>query len=385
MKKADQTSTKQHNSQLVLNLIYSKGPISRAEIVDFTSLTAPTISRLVLEFMQDDLVEEVGFGESSGGKRPILLQFNDDAYHLIGLDLGAGIFRGAVINLRGKVYYRIRKPRQGRTGEAALDQVYELVNELIENASRPLLGIGVGTPGLVDSGNGVAVRAVHLNWENLPLAKILRERYGLPVYIANNCQVAVLGEFTFGKYAGSKDIVVINVGYGIGAGIILNKQPLHGDPFGAGEIGHIKVVEGGELCQCGNTGCLETVISRRAIENRVNALGLTTEPLKFDQIVELQACGNPQIDSIVTEVGKYLGIVISNMLSIFGPCRVLISGRVGRLGPKLFNCIQDEIHERYKLPHICEVDIEVASLGTDIVLLGASALVLPKELVNLHN
>ena len=119
MEKANHAQTKLHNSQLVLNLIYEKGPISRAEIVNLTSLTPPTVSRLVAELIESDLVDEIGYGPSTGGKRPILLRVNDDARHLIGLDLGAGSFSGAIINLRGKVCHRASLPLQDRTGEGA--------------------------------------------------------------------------------------------------------------------------------------------------------------------------------------------------------------------------------------------------------------------------
>jgi N-acetylglucosamine repressor len=392
VQKANHTRTRTHNSQLVLKTIYEGGPISRADIARATRLTPPTVSDVVADLMEQELVEEVGYGPSTGGKRPILLGIIDDSHHLIGLDLARGDFRGAIINLRGEIRHRVDLPLRKRNGEAALALVYRLVDTLLEASSRPLLGIGIGAPGLVDALNGVVRRAVNVDWRDVPLRQLLQERYNLPVYIANDCQVAALAEYTFGQSSSSQDLVVINAGYGVGAGIILNGQLLHGNPCGAGEIGHVVVAEGGEPCQCGNFGCLETVASSRAIVRRAQEIAqsdpnsrlhqfvATPEVISLESICQAADTGDQAVRQMVAEVGRSLGIAAANLVGVLGSCRILLAGSVTCLGPFLLNAMHEEMCKRSFSPLAQQTMVDMVSLGTDIVLLGASALLLSNEL-----
>lgn len=178
----------------------------------------------------------------------------DDSRHAIGIDLASGEFRGAVVNLRGEIRHRAALPLHGRDGDAALALVYELIDRLIAASSSSLLGIGIGTPGLMDPMKGIVRQAVNLDWQDLPLRSLLRKRYGLPLYVANDSQVAALAEFTFGGRNATDNLVVIKVEHGIGAGIVLNGRLFHGDAFGAGEIGHVVVTDNNLQCRCGNRG-----------------------------------------------------------------------------------------------------------------------------------
>ena len=242
MKKATQQHTKRHNRDLVLNTVFGNATVSRAEIARITGLTRTTVSQIVAGLMDEGLVREVGVGSSRGGKSPILLSVVADSRHLIGLDLAQDRFSGALVNLRGEIRQTLDLPVPSGDGDAALGAVYELLDGLIAAATRPLVGIGVGTPGLVDARHGVVVNAVNLNWRNLPLGQLLTDRYGLPASVLNDSQAAAIGEHTFGDgYRSDESLVVVNVGHGIGAGIILNGQLFHGDGGGAGEIGHVAV------------------------------------------------------------------------------------------------------------------------------------------------
>ena len=201
-RKATRKQTRAHNSRLVLRTIYERDLISRAEIARETGLTRTTVSDVVADLMDRNLVDEVGLGPSAGGKPPILLSIVDNSYHLIGIDLASDAFRGAVVNLRGKIQHRVEMPLEAQDGDAALALVHELVERLMAATDRPLLGIGIGTPGLMDPHHGVVRRAVNLNWRDLPLRKRLHRRHHLPVHVANDCQVAALGEYAFGRGKG---------------------------------------------------------------------------------------------------------------------------------------------------------------------------------------
>src|SRR5207245_9023413 len=147
--KATHRQTRAYNNRLVLRTIYDRNPISRAERARATGLTRTTVSELVADMISEGLTEEVGRGPSNGGKAPILLRFSDDARHLIGIDLGSSEFRGAVVNLRGQMRHSVGLPLGGRNGDDALELVYELIDHLLAATDRPLLGIGIGQPGLV--------------------------------------------------------------------------------------------------------------------------------------------------------------------------------------------------------------------------------------------
>ena len=190
--KATSKQTKAYNTRLVLRTIYDHDRISRADIARATGLTRPTVSDAVAGLSRRGLVEEVGQGPSAGGKPPILLSVIDDSRHAIGIDLASDEFRGAVVNRRGEIRHRASLPLDGRDGEVALERVYELVDHLLSATGSPLLGIGIGTPGLMDPTKGIVRRAVNLDWQDLPLRSLLKQRYGLPLYLANDPQVAAL-------------------------------------------------------------------------------------------------------------------------------------------------------------------------------------------------
>ncbi len=393
MDRATPSRARAHNTQLVLRIIYSDGPISRAELSRATQLTPPTISDVVAELIEDGLVEEMGLAPSSGGRRAILLRIVDDSRQLIGIDLSRRDFRGALSNLRGVIQHRVSLPLSGKDGEAALSMVYDLVGSLIDSSSSPILGIGIGAPGLVDAARGVLQQSVNLNWRHIPLRKLLQERYQLPVYMANDTQASALAAYASDNRRDSTlPLVVINLGWGVGAGIILNGQLLHGSPVGAGEIGHVKVVENGQQCACGHYGCLETIASSRAIVDRLRSIvvqnpktSLSTyvsKPEEIDIEVAIRAFneGNEDVRRVILEVGKATGVAAANIVGVLGSCRIMIGGNVARFGQLLLDVIREEMSSR-TLPSLArDAEVGVVDEGSDMVIVGASALILQHEL-----
>ena len=226
MKKATRQQTKEHNTTLVLKTIYGRDYVSRAEIARLTGLTRTTVSDIVSSLLEDGLVIEDGYGESLGGKPPIQVRLVNDARQLICLDLSDDDFCGAVVNLRGEFVYRQVLPLQHRRGEAALQVVYQLVEALLAQTTAPLLGIGIGTPGLVDARQGVVRQAVNRGWSDLPLKNLLYQRHQLPVFVGNDSHVAALAEYSFGESYQLPNLVLIKVGEGIGSGIVLGGHGL---------------------------------------------------------------------------------------------------------------------------------------------------------------
>ncbi len=385
MEKATRQHTKDHNRALVLSTIFANNQISRAEIARITKLTRTTVSSIVSDIIAEGLVEEVGVGTSFGGKNPILLSLVDDSRWMIGLDLSHNQFRGAIVNLRGEIRDVISMPVEEHDGDEALDLLYQIVDQLMQKVTRPLLGIGVGTPGLVNTQEGVIINAVNLNWQNLPLTRLLEERYNTPVYVLNDSQAAAIGEKTFGEgYSPEESMVLINIRRGIGAGIVINGSLFQGDGGCAGEIGHIVVVkEGGELCRCGNHGCLETVASAQALIKKARAdikdfpeSSLPHEPNQIDltAIKEAFKTGDSFSQKLVFDTAEYIGMVISSIVGVLNIQKIVLLGDMTCFGEKWLNAIHDSAQKYSLQKPMLNTKIEIGQLGENSIILGATAI-----------
>jgi N-acetylglucosamine repressor len=391
--KATHQQTREHNERLVLRTLYDLGPVSRAEIARRTHLTRTTVSDVIGGLFERGMVEEVGRGPSSGGKAPILLRVVDDARHVIGLDLGEETFTGALVNLRGEVSHAVELPVEGRDGDDALATVYRLVDQLLAAPSGELLGIGVGTPGVVDTRTGTIRSAVNLDWQDLPLGDLLTERYGMPVFVANDSQAAALAEYAFGGDGRmARNLIVIKAGRGIGAGIVLGGELFQGDGWSAGEVGHVGVVDDGLACRCGRFGCLETVASARAIVARARELALETpdsslmrmshplDALTLEDIRTALDLGDPTAQAAVLSAGRYLGQAIASVAGALDVHRVLIHGSVTRLGDRWLAAVRDEATRRTMPLLSAQLEIGLVDIPANVVVLGASAMLLTSEL-----
>jgi predicted NBD/HSP70 family sugar kinase len=393
-RKATHQQTRAHNAAIVLRALYDFGPISRADVARLSGLTRTTVGDVVAGLMDDGLAREVGRGPSTGGKAPILLELIDDARHVIGLDLGELVFRGALVDLRGRVQRTVERPVAGLSGDEALAVVHELVDELAGHVPGSLLGIGVGTPGIVDAETGVIRRAVNLDWQELPLAEILRARHGVPVEVANDSRAAALAVELFSGRRTS-NLVAVKVGRGIGAGIVLRGELFDGDGFGAGEIGHVVVDDDGDQCLCGRFGCLETVASARAIVRRATE-DATAEPdsalgrrliqhgeVTLDDVREAVEAGDEGASRIVVAAARFLGRAIAGLIGVLDVERIVLHGSVTELGSLWLQTVRDEAHRRTLRLLSGYVSIELAgSMGDpgDLVLTGASAVLLTAQL-----
>jgi N-acetylglucosamine repressor len=391
--KATQQQTKAHNDSLVLSTIYEAGEISRAAVARRTALSRTSVGEAVGELLERGLVEETGRGRPRLGKPPILLSVKADARHLIAVDLSGADFRGAVINLRGEIRHALNLPRGGRSGTAAVELVYTLIDRLIAEAAAPLLGLGIGTPGLIDLQRGSPVHyAVNLDWLDVPLRDLLQARYGLPVHVLNDSQAAAMGEYFFGAHDGTGNLVVIKSEEGLGAGVVLEGRLLHGDHFGAGEIGHVVISDNGQPCQCGNRGCLETVASASAILRAVHAAAsadecsalhdrvANDEPLDMEAVLEAFVAGDSCVRRIITEAGRGLGLAIAMLIGTFNVQNIVIAGRVTRLGEPLLDAARQEGRARSLAALAQATSVEFSAIGSDITALGAAAVLLHQEL-----
>ena len=353
-----------HNRALVLQTLYRSGQQSRADVSRSTGLTRVTVSDLVAELMEDGLVVELGRREvaaSEGahrGKPAILLDIDRAAFQIIGVDLSDyAVFRGAVLDLGGAVLHRAEVPLAGSTGGAVSAKVAALIERLRDESTAPVLGIGIGSPGVVDD-TGTVLSAPNLGWVDEPVQADIAARFSLPVVVVNDANVAVLAEHSFGDTEG--DTMLVKVGHGVGAGLLLGGVQLFGSRFTAGEIGHVVVDPDGEPCSCGKRGCLETWLAIPRLEAKL-ALATTSADR----------------DAVLREAGERLGIALAPVVGALGLTEIVLSGPSEYLDGVLAEAAASTLRARTMAG---KVTLRLTTLGDDIVLRGAAAAVLSHQL-----
>ncbi|MEM7115411.1 MAG: ROK family transcriptional regulator [Chloroflexota bacterium] len=372
-KKATRQQTKNHNIQLVLQTIFASESISRADIARATQLTRPTVSALVAELQEAGILIETGRGLSAGGKRPTLLAVDPNARQIACLDIGNQIFRGALFNLRGEITKRIEVAAQNQTGKTAVHTAYTILDQLLAHATAPILGIGIGTPGITDPVNGIVREAVNLNWHNLPLKAQLTQQYSLPTHLINDSHAAALGEYKFGQPRQGSNLIVIKTGRGIGAGIILQGQPFYGDSFGAGEIGQLIVAVENEQIQT-----LESVASTQALLQQARAVA--GEALTWEGLVTAVRDNHAPLKNLFNKAAEHLGTAVGQLIAAYNIHHIVFSGRFIDFGDLFQEIVFTTARQRVLPAMAAQTRFALSELGTDIVLMGCSALIVKEEL-----
>jgi predicted NBD/HSP70 family sugar kinase len=352
-----------HNRSLVMQTLYRDGQLSRADIARETGLTRVTVSDLVADLISESLVIEVGQREDvRPGKPATLLDLNRDAFQIIGVDLSEyATFRGALLDLDGKIFARAEQPLAGSTGDEAEGKVIALVAELVEKATRPILGIGVGSPGVVDLA-GVVLSAPNLGWSNRSLQRDLATRFNSPVVVINDANAASLAEHSFG--GATSDMMLIKVGHGVGSGLLLGGTPLFGSRFAAGEIGHVVVgTDGGLPCVCGKDGCLETWLATPRLD-----IALASAATAEDK------------EQVLWVAGERLGIALAPVVGALDLAEIVLSGPTELLDGTLARATIETIRARTMPEFQGNLVLRMTTLGEDIVLRGAAVMVLSGQL-----
>jgi predicted NBD/HSP70 family sugar kinase len=356
-RKAVPGDARRHNRSLVLRTIFRSGPVSRADLARSTHLTRAATSELAAELLAEGLVEELGTRPDQGvGKPATLLGLVPDARFTVTLDLSDDArLRAALVDLGGKVLDRREAKRDGRRGDAALALATDLCVELAgtaASAGRPLLGVGVGSPGVVDPA-GIVLEAPNLGWHGLQLSTRLAAAVDAPVHVANDANAAALGELGLGGPA-ERSLFLVKIGHGVGAGLVLDGHLVVGDRFAAGEIGHVVVDPAGEPCACGRVGCLETAVAAPRLR-----IASTADRLAG---------------------GRRLGEALAPVVSALNLREIVLSGPLEVLDEPFRAAALAAIRDR-TMPAVGDhVGIRPSSLGEDDVLLGAAMLVLDREL-----
>lgn len=345
--------TRRHHRTLLLQHLVDQGPTTRADLARETGLTRVTVSDLVAEMLQESLVDDIGARPGTHlGKPATLVAISESAPVIVAVDLSDDSgFDGAVVDLHGRVLLREQAPFS--RGADAVDDVSRLVSRLVERAPRRVLGIGVGTPGIIDDEAGIVLQAPNLAWEDVPLAATLAERHGLPLCVGNDANIAAVAEGAFGD-GDDAGLLMVTIGQGVGGGILVDGHPVAGPLRSAGEIGHIVVDPAGAACACGNRGCLETLLSAPA----------------------LRAAGS---DADRSHVGDLLGSVLTPIVTTLGIADVVLHGPTDLLDGPVLDAARAAV-ARQSLPFVAQ-RIRIRLVAHDeLVLTGAAALVRHREL-----
>ncbi|MGH1363483.1 MAG: ROK family transcriptional regulator [Calditrichia bacterium] len=370
----------------VLRLIWWEHQISRAEIARRMGLSRSTVTEIVRELLLTDLIAEEGSGLSRGGRRPIVLEFQDDARCILGVDIGATHVAVALTDLRGRLLLWKEEKHPVRTDpEGTRELVFKLCDACLEewgSGRERLWSIGVAVPSPVDPLHPEWLSEVVIPaWRGRSEIKLLSQRYDVAVDIDNDANLGGLAEHMWGAGSGIDDLIYIKLGYGIGAGYILEGQIYRGANGMAGEIGHLPIDPNGIQCVCGLRGCLVNFVGGRAIEKRAVELSvdypgsiLTFDKPTYATIVQAAIKGDKLALQIVKEVAEYLGIAIAGWINIMNPQKVVLGGVMTSLGDLLLDPIREIIRGRTLINSTASTEICFGELGSHAVAIGAATL-----------
>ena len=335
------------NKSIILNKIRTQGPISRAQIAKETKLTPPTVGSIVKELLEQELIKESQLGESQGGRKPTMLVLHTEAFHIIGVDVGPVDIQYIITNLAGEVVTESKvEIKESLTNERFLEILTDGIQQLIQQHSTlSYIGIGVAMHGIVNAEDGISLFAPNLHLRNIPIKAHLEEHFDMDVKVENDAKAFALGEAWFSDDIAHTSMIAVNIGRGIGAGLVSEGKLFNGENGIAGEIGHMMIERNGKICSCGNEGCLQTIASGPAIaemaKEKINAGEVTvlrdwikqsSDEITAEMVHKAAVMNDRLAIEILEEVGVCLGIAFTNIIHTFNPAKIIIGGGVARAG-----------------------------------------------------
>lgn len=380
---------KQSNRSMILRAVRALGPIARVDLAQRTGLNPGTVSNIVDDLIAGELVTETGYVPvKRAGRRPVHLEINASARYAIGVDLARTSVTGALVDLTGQPRRRVTKTNSHwDTAPAAASAVVQrLLDQLSPQERSSLVGIGIGVPSPAGAGGSYLSPESFDNWERLGLAEELERRHGMRTYVDNNANTAALAELWFGAGRDMRNFVLLNLGTGIGSGLILDGDLYRGDHDIAGEAGHISVNLDGPACRCGNRGCLETYVSvprvlaavRSALDAGQTSTHLSsaaTNHLTIDQVIGALHADDPLTVRIFADLARYLAAGIVNIIYTLDPQLILLGRELSAAGDVLVEPVRQEVERRMFPAMRNAVEIRVGTVH-EAPVIGAATLAL---------
>ncbi len=387
-------SMKRLNRMTTLNIIKENEPISRQQLAELTGLTPAAVTGIIRELIDMGFVNEVGLGQSRGGRRPVKLKVNSDAGYVMGIEVTSKETAVAIADLKNppchieSLMLDMKKPS---TGATALVEAIRRIMSGPEHRRKKFVGVGIAFPALLTAGEGRVKRAVNLGpeWNDFPVKEYLEQELGIPVFAETNSKVAALGEKWFGGGKHCNNLIYVNLGEGISAGILAKDDIVQGSLGHAGQIGHAVMVEEGPLCNCGNRGCLEAICGIPALLRKVahelpfidpgDALKRRIEirqEIKIRDVLDAALEEDSYAREMLRQVGRFVGLAIANMINFYNPDEVFIGGRLA-VAAEVYLEEMKSVVCSHAFPEVGRATrITVSQLGADSGVIGACALAL---------
>jgi N-acetylglucosamine repressor len=380
--KVDSRAMREVNRSIVLDIIRRGGRVSRTDLARRSALTKPTVSAIVEDLLARGIVQEVGYGKTvaSGGRRARLLEFNDASAAYLGICFGVRTTTVGLADARGEIRVRREVPTLHSEAEPMVASAAALVQEVCEEAGFPrdrLQAVGVTVPGLVDAATGRVAISPNLGWSEVPIREMLVAKLGVPVVVNNITSAGAIAEGRVGVAKGVRSFAWVHVGTGVGAGIVIDGHVFAGTQGFSGEIGHCAVVDGGPECSCGMRGCLETLVSGRAIARAAEAAVAAGKTSSLREVASIDAAavavaaraGDAVALAIFADVSEHLGVGVSYLVNILDPQMIVLGGGVMEAADLLLEGTRASM-ARHSLKG-GGVPVLVSALGDDAGLIGS--------------
>jgi predicted NBD/HSP70 family sugar kinase len=351
--------------------------LSRTGLAAAVELTKSTVTLLVRELIDEGwLVEREVLATGDVGRRPTPLFIDPDRLVLVGCEVGIGGVRAVATTLTGDIVARSKAAyRSASSAKACLGILANTLVEMVErlDSGRRVIGVGVGVPGGVDEARGYLHFAPNLRWRDVSIGELLQERFantvlaGVPLFVQNEADVAVVGELEFEGGEAVDPLLYLSIDHGVGAGVIVDSRLLTGHRGFAGEVGHMVLMPGGPVCSCGRRGCAEALIGVRAI--------FPEDKGDWTSAQRAVEAGDAQVLGQVEMAAGFLGVLLQNLATAYDPGRIVLGGMVVQLGEAFLAPALRTLAAYSEAAGIAPPRVQVSRFGADAVALGAAALV----------
>jgi N-acetylglucosamine repressor len=403
LKSVDHTTMREMNLSLILNTLRVHAPISRAGLSGVTQLNKTTVSSLVRELLDSELIREIGVDPTVTdiGRPAINLEVNPGVGTIIGADIGVDYISVIAANFAVEIVARrYENTSELTTSQEILDRAVAVIHEVYQEVTatslgQPVFGIGLGLPGLVDSATGTLLFAPNLSLHDIAVRELMEKEFSIPVYVDNEANLAALGETYFGAGRESNFVLYVVSSVGLGGGIVIDGRLMTGAAGFAGEFGHMTLDPGGLRCSCGNYGCFETLVSQRALYRRIRSAVGTGKPsllveategdlnrLTVPMIVEAAEEGDVVARTALEETGNWLGIGIASLINALNPERVVFGGTLSIAHEYLLPVVKEVVAKRALRWSNETAEIVIAEHGPDASVIGGIAAIYRQILSN---
>jgi predicted NBD/HSP70 family sugar kinase len=376
--KQDQDVIKQHNKQMILDIIKKQRPISRAELAKITKMSATSVGRFVSELCEEGLVQETDLTSSGVGRKAVQLDIIADAVYTVGVEIEKKRIKFGMMDFSETVveHHRVAHTALESSPEETAALIGREISGLIKKCKispEKVVGIGIGVPGVIDYEKGIVQFSSTLGWKNVPFAVLVEQILGIKTVIDNDLKVKILSEYLYGSAKGSTKTTLIGIGTGIGSALIIDGEIFRGGSNSAGELGHTTLDPNGNLCECGKRGCLQTYVDENALITEARRVKEITD---IGQVFEAARADERWAKEIVSRTALYIGITINNIVCMYNPDTVILSGDLIENYTEIVDLVHEHCEQVIWEPFKGTFRIIASELKAEAIVIGAGALAL---------